>query len=123
MKKLLIASFAFCFGACQSTGRNYNGTLWESKLGQYLRITHDRQGLNGSLYGYVQMSFDKTTYNWGEPWGEPSNYTIGNIPSTPLSEKEKTLFSIKQKKFPPKQRNGFMSCFSNGRMPFIPTLA
>ena len=107
MKKLLITSFAFCFGACQSTGRNYNGTLWDSKLGQYLRITHDRQGLNGSLYGYVQMSFDKTTYNWGEPWGEPSNYTIGNIPSTPLSEKEKNIVQHKAEKVSPKTTKRF----------------
>lgn len=56
-----------------------------------MRITHERQGLNGSLYAYVQMSFGKTTYNWGYPWVEPDNYTTDNVQSVPLSEKEKGI--------------------------------
>jgi hypothetical protein len=32
-------------------------SLWESKLGASLRITHDRQGLQGSTYGSVIASF------------------------------------------------------------------
>lgn len=75
--------------------KNYNGILWESKLGEYLRITHERQGFNGSLYGYVQMSFNKTTYNWGYPWDEPDNYTTDKVQSAPLSETEKAI--IKQR--------------------------
>ena len=43
--------------------KNYTGVsvgvsgLWESKLGQNLRITHDRQGLQGTTYGQVLTSF------------------------------------------------------------------
>lgn len=38
--------------------KRYSGTTWESKLGRYLRITHDRLGLMGNLYGDVQTSFN-----------------------------------------------------------------
>ena len=38
----------------------YSGITWESKLGQYLRITHSRKGLSGNNYGDVLTSFEKT---------------------------------------------------------------
>ena len=37
--------------------KKYSGTTWESKLGRYLRITHDRLGLKGNSYGDVLTSF------------------------------------------------------------------
>lgn len=44
----------------------YSGTVWESKLGQYLRITHSRQGLSGNAYGNVLTSFEKTNRAYRE---------------------------------------------------------
>ena len=35
----------------------YSSGTWESKLGRYLRITHKRSELSGTLYGRILVSF------------------------------------------------------------------
>lgn len=38
----------------------YSGNMYESKLGQDFRITHDKYGIEGGIYGYISIAFDRS---------------------------------------------------------------
>ncbi len=65
---------------------------WQSKLGGYLRITHEREGLEGEVYGRIWVSFDSRSYKTADDYKTLSNIaTAVNRDSITLSSQQKAL--------------------------------
>lgn len=65
---------------------------WQSKLGEYLRITHEREGLEGEVYGKIWVSFDRRSYKMADDYKTLSNIAAAvNRDSMTLASSQKTL--------------------------------
>lgn len=81
------------------------GGLWESKLGQNVRITHGRTELSGTTYGTVLASFLAGSYAVTvEAWEMAA--------IEPLEENEMVVLREKIAALPPDFRNKFESAFA-----------
>ncbi len=80
--------------------------LWESKLGQSLRITHGRRGLNSTVYGRILASFTP-----GFAFLSEEVRTLSHV--KPLYEMNMSILKNQLKKIPKKTRSEFENAFYN----------